>query len=216
MKVNGNKIAGRVALAQGDMVTIGSQELVVGIADERIHNETRRLAAVTMTSEAAEPQHALLLLAGVVDKAFAMGRPEEAERILTGILTDVMVGLEAGRRDPATLTDATRYAMRLGAETGKASWLDWIFNAHLAAQRVLPSQTVDELSRDRKKAPLPGDSRGASLRRVAARTSAETQSDRALCAATDRGTLASVDGELSATREWRERVNAAGRRTVVQ
>jgi pSer/pThr/pTyr-binding forkhead associated (FHA) protein len=143
VKVNQLRINGRVELNSGDVVTIGSQDLVVhqgGAAEPEM-----RHPAVTMTNEAVQPGHALPLLAGVVDKALAMGRIEEAERILTNLLSDTLVALQNGKRDASMLADGTRYAMRLASETGKATWIDWVFNAHHAAAKVLPATTVDEL-----------------------------------------------------------------------
>jgi pSer/pThr/pTyr-binding forkhead associated (FHA) protein len=143
VRVNQQRIHARTELNPGDVVSIGSQELVVHVS-ERAETSMRR-PAVTMTHEAAQPGQALSLLAGVVDKALAMGRIDEAERILTNVLADTLAGVQSGRRDGATLADATRYAMRLASETGKGSWIDWVFNAHHAAARVLPAPTVDEL-----------------------------------------------------------------------
>ncbi len=144
VKVNEQRITGVTDLAHGDVVTIGSENLVVNITSGDVDRPARR-AAVTMTNEANQAGAAIALLSGVVDKALAMGRIEEAERILTNLLGDVLSRLQSGRGDTATLADGTKYAMRLAAETGRASWVDWVFNAHNAAAKVLPAQTVDEL-----------------------------------------------------------------------
>lgn len=144
VKVNDQRITGVTKLVHGDVVSIGNEKLVVSIATGDADHPARR-AAVTMTSEASQAGSAIALLSGVVDKALAMGRIEEAERILTNLLGDVLSRLQSGRADAATLVDGTKYAMRLAAETGRASWVDWVFNAHNAAGKVLPGPTVDEL-----------------------------------------------------------------------
>lgn len=143
VKVNGVRIHGRVDLKAGDLVAIGSQDLVVIVVADRV--EEPRRPAVTMTSEVGDPGHSLALLSGVIDKALAMSRNEEAEKILQNLLSDTLMAITAGRRDPNTLADATKYALRVAEATGRHSWIDWVFTAHHLSQRVLPTQTVDEL-----------------------------------------------------------------------
>lgn len=144
VKVNAVRIHGRVLLAHGDLVTIGSQELTVIITVDNKVEEPRK-PAVTMTSEVSDPGHSLALLSGVIDKALVMGRLEEAEKILQNLLNDTLLAIGGGRRDANVLVEPTRYALRLAEATGKPSWIDWVFTAHHAAGRVIPAQTVDEL-----------------------------------------------------------------------
>lgn len=144
VKVNNVRIEGRVDLSHGDVVTIGGQDLLVIVGSDQA-TEAKRKMVTTMTHEATPPGRALTVLAGVVDKALAMGKIDEAERLLTNLLNDAMIGIQQGQNDSKLLADGTRYALRLAAETGKAVWIDWVFNAHHAASKVLPAQTVDEL-----------------------------------------------------------------------
>jgi pSer/pThr/pTyr-binding forkhead associated (FHA) protein len=144
VKVNDARITGVVHLSSGDVVTIGSERLEVSVVASEVTERAIRKAAVTMTSEAPDGGAALALLASVVDKALAMGRVEEAERILTNLLGDTLTRIQAGKSE-ANLADATRYALRIASETSKSSWIDWVFLAHHAAKRVLPMATVDEL-----------------------------------------------------------------------
>jgi pSer/pThr/pTyr-binding forkhead associated (FHA) protein len=143
VKVNGNRINGRVELSQGDIVGIGGSDLHVQVL-EGDADRPKRSHAVTMTSEVPDGGNAIGLLSGLVDKALAMGRVDEAERILTNLLSDVLLRLQRGG-NPQGLPDATRYALRLASETGKTNWIDWVFQAHHAAGKILPMQTVDEL-----------------------------------------------------------------------
>jgi pSer/pThr/pTyr-binding forkhead associated (FHA) protein len=145
VKVNHQKIASAVELAHGDVVTIGNENLVVNVSTDEPDKPARRAAAVTMTNEVGQGGAAIALLSGVVDKALGMGRIDEAERILTNLLGDVLARLQTGKSDAQTLTDGTRYAMRLASETGRSTWIDWVFNAYNAAGKVMPAQTVDEL-----------------------------------------------------------------------
>lgn len=86
------------------------------------------------------------LLAGIGGKALALGRIEEAERLLGGLLADVLSKAQAGK-PPAedSLRDAVRYALRLAEASGKGRWLDWVFQLHEATGKLLQAQTIDEL-----------------------------------------------------------------------
>jgi pSer/pThr/pTyr-binding forkhead associated (FHA) protein len=147
VQLNRASINGTVDLSHGDVVTIGSTDLRVDVvADEASGDEMLRRPTVTMSrNDAKKSTSALALLAGVVDKALAMGRVDEAERILSNVLSETLAGLQNGTREPTALPEATRYALRLAAETGKTTWIDWVFNAHASVVRVIPTTTVDEL-----------------------------------------------------------------------
>lgn len=86
------------------------------------------------------------LLGGVADKALAMGRAEEAERILNSLLIEI---LQKARDGKAVETDAAehaaRYAARLAGATQKGSWVDYVFELYTLARRPLPAHIVDEL-----------------------------------------------------------------------
>lgn len=144
VKVNDQKIPSATPLKLDDVVVIGGQSFTVVELDGNEARDVRKIA-VTMTSELGEAANPLALLGGVVEKAFAMGRVEDAERILTNLLSDLLAGYEAGRKELNTLSDATRFALRLANETGKAQWLDWVFQANLALLRVPPAPVVDEI-----------------------------------------------------------------------
>jgi hypothetical protein len=144
VKVNDAKISGPTEVKLDDVVTVGGQTFVVVPNDAPDQRDVRKVA-VTMTSEMGDGGTPLALLGGVVEKAFAMGRIDDAERILSNLLSDMLAGFEAGRRDSGTLADATRFALRLASETGKSQWVDWVFNAHAAVGKVPAAATVDEL-----------------------------------------------------------------------
>ncbi len=144
VKVNDNKITGVKDLVPDDVVVIGGQTFVVVEGEPADHRDVRRVA-VTMTSEIGEAGTPLALLGGVVEKAFAMGRIDDAERILSNLLSEMLLGFESGKRDNGALPDATRFALRLATETGKSQWVDWVFNAHAALTKVPPTATVDDL-----------------------------------------------------------------------
>ena len=86
------------------------------------------------------------LLGGVADKALQMGKADDAERILLVLLTDVGNRARDGQLlDPSVTEPAARYAARLASATGKANWVDYVFELYRRQRRVLPAQVVDEL-----------------------------------------------------------------------
>lgn len=86
------------------------------------------------------------LLGGVADKALAMGRAEEAERLLAAPLTEVIEASRAGKRLSHELTEqATRFAAKLATATAKGSWVDYVIELYQAQGRPCPAQVVDEL-----------------------------------------------------------------------
>ncbi|MDP3279213.1 MAG: FHA domain-containing protein [Deltaproteobacteria bacterium] len=144
VKVNDQRIDGVQVLKIDDIVGIGSQTFAV-IAGETIRPREVRKAAVTMASETSHGDSPSSLLGGVVEKAFAMNRIDDAERILSTMLQDLLVRFEKEKRDRGALADGIKFSLRLANETGKSQWVDWIFDAHRILERVPPTATVDEL-----------------------------------------------------------------------
>jgi predicted component of type VI protein secretion system len=166
--VNGVKIDGPRDLADGDKVLIGSQELTLYKVDEqkpraRMDDEYRRSTQTLGALNIGEPQapaeplvddtviptknvNSFRLLAGVADKALAMGRAEEAERILHALLVDIRAKAQQGRLPEAEILEqAARYAARLAGATTKGSWVDYVFDLYTYAKKPLPAPVVDEL-----------------------------------------------------------------------
>jgi pSer/pThr/pTyr-binding forkhead associated (FHA) protein len=101
------------------------------------------------TGQSAQPDrhvNALSLIGSVADKALAMGRAEEAERILMRSLNDVMQKARDGQSPPLDLAStAAIYAAKLASATGKGSWIDYIFELYSRLDQLLPGTVVDEL-----------------------------------------------------------------------
>lgn len=172
--VNGEKITGYHQLASGDRIEIGSQALVIELSSAReamptmLADETGAVSALRRTElreDEEEPtyigsrsalQHlvshpdqrvnALSFIGGVADKALALGRASEAERILGGSLREILDKLPAGEPVTAELIErAGFYASRLAAATEDGQWVDYIFALFSAARRLMPARLVDEL-----------------------------------------------------------------------
>lgn len=171
--VNGVKIEGQRALADGDRITIGAQEMTItAIADSELQRRAVRAtpsaagpvtlvtmpvatpqaqadaAAIGEESTIARPKRgeALKLLGGVADKALALGNPESAERLLQGGLHELLADVRAGR--PASsdsLEIAARFAARLASGTGKGSWGDYAIELYARTHALPPAPIVDEL-----------------------------------------------------------------------
>jgi hypothetical protein len=86
------------------------------------------------------------MLGGVAEKALAMGRADEAERLLAGPLADVVEASRAGKKMAPSLVDmAARFAAKLATATSKGAWADYVIELYYAQSRPCPALVVDEL-----------------------------------------------------------------------
>jgi hypothetical protein len=167
--VEGEKIEGRRKLTGGEKITVGSQEMfLVETQRDRAATMVNVASAAMVTfvggemanpsipqskpSEAQPPDDqskkadAFKLLGGVADKALAMGRAEEAERLLQSLLQQIQETQRAGRNPaPEVLEQAGRFGARLAAATGKGPWVDYVVGLYTRDSRVMPGGVVDEL-----------------------------------------------------------------------
>lgn len=138
VKINGRLVAGRYAVQDKDQILIGTQELKYLIRKENMGD--------TLIQPSTPRPAAFGLLGILADKAFALGRADEAERLLTELLEQVLSDLEAGREVNGELFErATEYAMRLASAGGSARWIEYIFRAFATVRRPCPAGIVDEL-----------------------------------------------------------------------
>lgn len=174
LMVNGERIqqAKRV-LVPGDRIHIGSQELVIveaaaALSRTRTASFTQPIptgALPPIKSDALpsaqrppsrptpqpEPEtrraSAFTLLFGVANKAFALGKVEEAERILTNLTADWEAQLSTtGPNDvPGGLDNAATLAVQIAGAKGTSDWVDWVFRAYRLSRRVLPTELIDLL-----------------------------------------------------------------------
>ena len=132
---------------QSETLTMNSSDLV----DEDDNDEPTTAIGPSVMGAARHPDrrvHGLSLIGGVADKALALGRIEEAERILQRGLEDVLSRTRAGEElQPDLVSQAGFYAARLAAATGRGSWVDYIFHLYSAKRCLLPATLIDELYR---------------------------------------------------------------------
>jgi hypothetical protein len=165
--LNGLRIEKPEPLREGDQIRIGSHDLVIhGVSNVppkpvgRPHTATLQdvrvadlmrddydaTTSITSQMPAIERKpSSFTLIGGVADKALAMGRVEDAERMLQRMLTDVMARAKKGEATPALAEEAAVYAARLAGATGRGSWVDYIFELYTAMKALLPARVVDEL-----------------------------------------------------------------------
>lgn len=164
--VNGQRIDGKVQLSVGDRILIGSQELTLLAAHDatsggmgagkmtlpkvRASTPSRGFPRVQVEPD-SEPSMVrradqFKLLSGVADKALAMGKAGEAERLLASALADVIESSRAGRPLPPTLVDqAAKFSAKLATATGKGGWADYVVELYAAQKRPCPAHVIDEL-----------------------------------------------------------------------
>jgi FHA domain len=169
--VNGQKITGRVMLQAGDKILIGSQEMVLmqaagGRTSNPIPTKTTLArmpsaapdepSAVTKVSfipdDATEDTSVVKrldgfrLLGSVAEKALAMGRADEAERVLAASLVEVLDMARRGAKPAPPLAEqATRFAAKLATATGKGLWIDYVIEIYSNLARPAPAAVIDEL-----------------------------------------------------------------------
>lgn len=165
--VNARRIAGQLRIKDGDHVQIGRQDFVlrsmlVSDSPERERERERErssLAATRIDDQRGFPQmvseneatfsgDTLDLLGGVAEKILALGRGEEAERILSAPLVSLLGELKAGRRAQSgsdIIDKAGRYAVKLADATAKGRWIDYVIDLYAVAHRPMPATVVDQL-----------------------------------------------------------------------
>jgi pSer/pThr/pTyr-binding forkhead associated (FHA) protein len=168
--VNGTRIEESVTLNPGDRIVIGQEEMVFrtgslggdGATEQsRVLSETLHGTEpgtlprpVEEESEATQQGQALELLGGVADKVLALGRGDEAERILATCLTSMLLrARDSGAMAEDVAEMAVTYAMKLAIATGKARWADYTFELYTTLRRPLPSAVVDQLYKSLRNLP---------------------------------------------------------------
>ncbi|MCH2110906.1 MAG: FHA domain-containing protein, partial [Polyangiaceae bacterium] len=122
--VNAERIVGRAVLSDGDRISIGDQILVV----ERKNDQKRETMAGTLTTGKID---SFGVLGGLAEKAIAMGRGDEAERIIGRVLKEQLALVEAGESLPVErLEKASSYALSLAELQKSGAWLDYVFLLH--------------------------------------------------------------------------------------
>ena len=166
--VNGHRIDTKIQISVGDRILIGSQELTLlssrdpmnpgsgGVGKmtlPKMRVSTPSSAFPAMAPIESDPEPSMVrradqfkLLSGVAEKALAMGKAGEAERLLASALADVIEATRASRPLPPTLVDqAAKFSAKLATATGKGGWADYVIELYQAQKRPCPAHVIDEL-----------------------------------------------------------------------
>ncbi len=173
VSVNSKKITGQEPLSDADLITIGSQTMTIhGLRSRPASSQPRRPLLDTMTAgelyadeptetssrSIAEPDnpdkrvHELSLIGAVADKALALGRPDDAIRLLERPLHEMLARAkkiaaheEAAPIDELAARRAATLALKIASATQNGDWIDFVLELYTARIELLPQATVDEL-----------------------------------------------------------------------
>lgn len=147
--VNGSRIQ-KASLEDGDTIHIGSQRLRFRRRAVRPAQRTQRLAetlhGADLPQEVVSQQRAALqLLEPLIEKALALGRNEEAERLLEPHLKRHLAAARDAPQNSVHTERAARYAVRLAEGTRAARWIDLCLELYTLLGAPLPAEAVEQL-----------------------------------------------------------------------
>ena len=156
--VNSERVRETRRLQDGDRLQVGQREFTlksltrdsVPSMPDRLTAETLHGASLSVPAPTNEDTthigDVFQVLGSVADKVLALERGDEAERILSGVLQNVLKEVREGRPvESATAEQAATYAVRIAGATGRASWLDYTVELYATLGRVMPATIVDKL-----------------------------------------------------------------------
>jgi hypothetical protein len=138
IRINGERIEKPKRLAPGDVLLVGNNSFTLALGRE----------AMTDTIEQASTQRlpAFGLIGILGEKALALGRGDEAERLLGPQIDLLLEEAADGRRvDAAVVDQACNFALRLAGIVGTGRWVDAVFRLHRILRRTPSTAIVDEL-----------------------------------------------------------------------
>jgi hypothetical protein len=139
VKVNGSRLHGSMRLTLGDKLAVGDSEFALAV-------QKRDPGAETLVGAPTQRLPAFGLLGMLADKALALGRADEAERILGPQLEQLVSEAVDGRRvDQQAVERGSEYSLKLAGATGNPHWIDLVFRLHRALRRPCSAQLVEEL-----------------------------------------------------------------------
>ncbi len=173
VQVNGTRIEGPTRLKHGDRIDIGPYELLledISVTEQLAErNDPRTVSEHTVEyyrtcvkcgvplaygskecSNCGETLRvsSIMLLTNIAEKALNMGRHDEADRIITGVLKDILERAKKERTlNPEEFNKAAEYAFLLLEATLKAQWLDYLFQLYGATRQLMPGDVVEGIYR---------------------------------------------------------------------
>ena len=131
----------RKSIHNADVITLSGSD------GEELSSPTGEAHAAVLPTESPDKRiSSLALIGGLAEKALAMGRADEAERILSRSLREVLLKARSGEEVRSELAErAAHYAGRLASATSRGLWVDYIFELYGLLGALLPARLVDEL-----------------------------------------------------------------------
>lgn len=151
--VNGELIEGARRLEIGDRIDLGGEELelvrhLAKLAEHQRDTQAKQRPTQTdfraVVDDGTHQASAFVLLGGLLDKLLALGRADEAERLMGKHLERLLLDAEAGKR-PDSYATAGQYAVRLAEATGRPRWVDYVVRLYLAMREPMPTPQIDAL-----------------------------------------------------------------------
>lgn len=162
--LDGQRVAKRATVAPGATLKLADELLrLVDLTHESArttaplrHSDTLRvdLAETAGLENTERRQDAFAMLSTVAEKSLALGRVADAERVLSGVLGQVLADAQAKKPLPAALTEgAARQAARLAVAAGHGRWANYAISLYAALRRPLPMDVIDSLHENVRKLP---------------------------------------------------------------
>ncbi len=85
------------------------------------------------------------LVGSLADKAIAMGRLEDAERLIDRPLKALLERAEQGDAQAEAVSAAGAYALKLARGLDKGEWVDFTLRLYIALEQLMPPKLVDDL-----------------------------------------------------------------------
>lgn len=155
--LNGLKVDGARRLAHRDRITVGAHDLSIEAIGE---TTSSRMTHSHPTLDGRKPLPTLpepveleeettvvgTLLGGLALKALALGRFDEAERVVSRSLHELLARAQRGEPiSPVALSEASGFAVRIAEGTRKAPWIDWLFEIHAATGVLMSRSDIEKL-----------------------------------------------------------------------
>jgi hypothetical protein len=138
IRVNGDRVQEPRRLSPGDVLLVGGSTFKFSLGRD-VFTDT-----VEQASTQRLPAFGLIGILG--EKALAMGRADDAERLLGPQIELLVEEATSGRRiDGATIDQACTFSLRLAALAGTGKWIDVVFRLHRILRRTCSTGIVDEL-----------------------------------------------------------------------
>jgi len=140
--VNGERIAGRRRIFDGDRIRIG-RELMTMLESETVDladpASNRLRQTLTPGEQAGLPE----LMGQLIDKSLKVGKVRDAERY-AGALYGQVGALDMPVHHPAARS-AVGSLVRVAEHTGNGKWLDKLFHLHAEKRWVLETEVLDQI-----------------------------------------------------------------------